>query len=259
MNRSTLILSALLGTFLAALPSIAADDDKWANIRGSVTYPGAPPKQDPIVPGVDKNVCAKDQAAGLLEEDFIINAKNKGLKNVFVWIRPIAAEKDDKFPKDKIHPDLVKPAKPTVEIDQPCCRFIPHVLGAREGQKISIKNSAPVAHNAKWSSKNNGDINPLLPAGGVFNKPEELVFEPGEIVLQCNIHGWMKASVRVFDHPYFAITDEDGNFEIMNAPVGKFSLYVHHNASGWLGGAAGRKGQPIEIKKGGTDVGVLKW
>jgi len=236
-----------------AVPSSA---QQWGTLKGQVIWDDKAPMQPKIVPGVNADVCAKDKDP--LEEDYVINGKNKGLKNVFVWIRPVGAQRDDAFPKDKINPALAKPTKPSVEIDQPCCRFIPHVLAAQEGQTMVIKNSAPIAHNAKWSSAKNGDINPLLASGGEFKMEKALVFEPGEIQLQCSIHGWMKAHVRVFDHPYFAITDADGNFEIKDAPVGKFGLYVHHPATGWLDGAAGRKGKEIEIKSGDNALGQFK-
>ena len=104
-----------------------------------------------------------------LEEDYIVNPKNKGVKNVFVWLRPTGADRKTPFPQAAIHPTLLKPENPTVEIDQPCCRFIPHVLAARAGQTMIIKNSAPIAHNAHWNSAENGEINPLLPAGAKLN------------------------------------------------------------------------------------------
>ncbi len=60
-----------------------------------------------------------------------------------------------------------------------------------------------------------------------------------------------------FDHPYFAVTDEDGKFEIKLAPVGQFNLFVSHPATGWLDGKAGRGGKPLNIKAD-LDVGDLK-
>ena len=180
------------------------------------------------------------------------------MKNVFVWIRPEGAKREDKFPANLIKPELVKVMKADVEIDQPCCNFIPHVVAAQAGQRIVIKNSAAFGHNANWTSFNNGNFNKLIVPGGQFALPNVLVFEPSEILLQCNLHGWMKAHVRIFDHPYFAITDADGNFEIKDPPVGKFSLYVNHPATGWLNGAKGRMGKPIDIKAGATDVGTLE-
>jgi plastocyanin len=229
---------------------------EWGTLKGQVIWDADKPDQPKIVPGVNQNVCAKDKEP--LEEDYIINEKNKGLKNVFVWIQPTGAAKGAPFPVDKINPKLAKPEAPTAEIDQPCCRFIPHVLGVRAGQTMVIKNSAPIAHNAKWASAENGDINPLLPAGGEFKLPKPIVLESGEISLSCSLHSWMKAHIRVFDHPYFAITDKDGNFEIKDAPAGAFNVFVHHPATGWLDGKAGRTGKPIMIKAGANDLGVFK-
>jgi hypothetical protein len=57
----------------------------------------------------------------------------------------------------------------------------------------------------------------------------------------------MAGYVRIFDHPYYAITDENGNFEIKNAPAGKFRIVFWHE-NGVRGGAKGRFGEPIEIK-----------
>ena len=62
-----------------------------------------------------------------------------------------------------------------------------------------IENSAPIAHNAKWSSSNNGDVNPLLAAGGKFELPKPMLAESSVISLSCSIHPWMKAYVQVFD------------------------------------------------------------
>jgi hypothetical protein len=69
----------------------------------------------------------------------------------------------------------------------------------------------------------------------------------------------MEGRVAVFDHPYFAITDEHGKFEIKDAPAGKFRIVAYQEKIGWRGGAKGKKGQEITIKAGGvTDLGDLQ-
>ncbi len=251
MRRYGLYLIACITAFVFS-EQVKAQGGAWADLKGSVTWAGDPKAQAKIEPKVDVEVCAMDKAP--LEEDYIINPVNKGLKNVFVWLRPVGAAKGAAFPPVLIHPALLKPANPNVEIDQPCCRFIPHVLAAREGQNMIIKNSAIIAHNAKWTSKANGDFNVLIPAKGQYKLEKPLAAEGSEIFLQCSIHSWMKAHVRVFDHPYFAITDSDGKWEIKDAPVGKFSIFVHHPATGWLDGANGRNGQVINIPAGGANL-----
>jgi hypothetical protein len=66
----------------------------------------------------------------------------------------------------------------------------------------------------------------------------------------------MKAYVRIFDHPYYAVTDQDGRFEIKLAPAGSAQLVIWHD-SGW--GPGGKQGNPIVIKSNEVlDLGDLK-
>lgn len=268
-----LLAAAVVGC-LSVGSARAADDEKWVTVKGQIVWDaakGPAPKRTPIMATKDQAVAAKDKDFNT--EDYIIDAKTGGIKNVIVWLapEPTAAELAKfknkvlkEFPSFKagdIHPNLAKPDKKTVEIDQPCCRFIPHVLLTREGQEMVIKNSASVQHNAKWDSAKNGEFNPLIPAGGAFNLPAALVAEKGPITLSCSIHPWMKAWVRVFDHPYYALTDDKGNFEIKNAPklAGKLRLFIWQETGAFHNGAEGRFGQTLEVKPGTLDLGQLKY
>ena len=40
------------------------------------------------------------------------------------------------------------------------------------------------------------------------------------VPFKCDVHGWMNAYVGVLDHPYFAVTDKDGKFELKSLPPG---------------------------------------
>ena len=115
-------------------------------------------------------------------------------------------------------------------------------------------------HNAKWTSRENGEINPLVPAGAQFKVMAPLVAEHFPINIECSIHPWMKAYVWVFKHPYFAVTDDDGNFEIKNVPVldGKLRIIAWQD-NGFSGGREGRMGQPITVKPGITDLKDIKF
>ncbi len=249
------ILPAIAVPFIA-LGTAFAEERTWVTIKGQVVWAGKVPKQEPInTKGADA-ACVKGKKA-VLEEDYIIDPKTKGLKEVFVWIQPTGAAKGAPFPEKDIHPSLAKPANAALSIDQPCCRFIPHVLAARAGQQLTIENSAPFGHNANWTSDQNGNFNQIIPAGQKFALPKALVAEAGQIRLACNIHGWMTAYVRIFDHPYYALTDADGKFEIKLAPTGKFNLFVYHPVNAYLDGVKGRPGKPFAIN-GDLDVGQLK-
>ncbi len=125
----------------------------------------------------------------------------------------------------------------------------PQSDGSAAGQTLVVKSSPNINHNANFSSENNGALNPTIPAGSPpITLVDKLVEEPGAMIVACNIHPWMKSTVRVFDHPYYAITDEDGKFEIKLAPTGKFRVFIWHPTNGWKDGAKGRFGETMEIK-----------
>lgn len=233
------------GPFLNAVVE-PAEQNGWATIKGKVVFKGA---AAPVLAALD---VTKDQAhclakGPLPDEKLIVNAKNMGVKNVFVWLAPIDA--DGNLP---IHPDLQAPPKSPAIIDQPSCMFVPRALAMRQGQDLVAKNPAPVAHNFHWTGhplKNPGG-NVIMPAGSDYTV-KGLVADRFPIKINCDIHPWMVGYVRVFSHPYFAITDADGNFEIKQAPVGKFMLVTWHEDKGWVVGKSPTPGQPITVT---TDV-----
>jgi hypothetical protein len=245
-----------VGAMLTGMSAMAGAAD-WTTITGQIIHPKdkKPAEMKVITPNVNVKECNKDGAFS--EETWVVNPKNGGLKNVVVYLQAEGYKRGDAFKTDDIHPSLKSAPSKAAEIDQPCCKFIPHVLAVRAGQDLVIKNSAPMPHNAKWESRENGSINPLIPSGGSHTikalKPE---FFP--IQLQCSIHGWMNGWVRVFDHPYFAVTDDDGKFEIKNAPVGKYNLVVWHE-TGWSKGKEGRDGIKIELVPVTTNVGTFEF
>lgn len=124
-----------------------------------------------------------------------------------------------------------------------------------------VKNSSPVTHNVRWEPantvKNKGD-NQTITSGHTVEIPN-LKQDRLPMTIACSIHPWMKCYVRMFDSPYFAITGDDGRFEIKLAPVGKYRLFVWHEGCGWKGGKDGSKGEEIDIKPGDAmDLGQLK-
>jgi hypothetical protein len=248
---------ALLTLSLTGIAAVQAQDAKWTTIKGQVILDGKVPAPTTIQPNNDGKFCTKD--GPILTEVWQVSEKSQGVKNIFVWIEPdiTGRKRGDAFPQDLIHPDLAKAKVADVTVDQPCCQFVPHVLAVRTGQNLIIKNSAAVPHNAKFDSRNNGSVNPLL-APNTSHKIEDLKAEKFPVEVACNIHSWMKAWVRVYDHPYFAVTDSEGNFEIKNAPQGKFKLYYWHE-TGWNNGAEGSKGYPVEIKGETLDLGAVKF
>lgn len=245
------LLTAIIGLGTIAVRTTTAGDNQWGTIKGQVVYDGSAPAVAELKVDKDQEHCLSK--GKILDETWVVG-KSGGVKNVYVWLGPV--DKDGKLP---IHPDLVNIKEKTVEIDQPCCAFIPHALAVREGQTLVVKNSSPIPHNVNYSGspKRNPGANFLVPAGTAKNV-DDLKADRLPLNVSCNIHPWMKAVIRVYDHPYYALTDADGKFEIKNAPVGQFKLFVWHEGVGWLGGAAGKNGQAVTIKAGVNDLGQFK-
>jgi plastocyanin len=238
------LLSCVLGCALAGTAAGGDDPKAWATVKGQVVYPADKP--------VPKRAALPAPAAcpncpPILDEAVVVNPKNRGVKNVVVWLRPDdATDPKAKFAPGQIHPGDAKRKPAEAVIDQPCCMFEPRVLAARAGDALVVKNPAAVAHNFFWVSANNGEHNVNVPLNGQWKLPNPLAAEPSPVHYKCTIHPWMAGYVRVFDHPYYAVTDDDGKFEIKDAPAGKFRIVYWHE-SGVRGGAKGRFGEPIQI------------
>ena len=249
MTRFRLLaLLAGVSALVAGLSlSPAQNAGDWGAVKGQIKLSAAPEAKKVDVTN-DKEHCLSK--GPLVYENLVVNPKTKGVKNVVVWLRPDTNDRKDAFPKDKIHPRLANAPSKNHVIDQPCCQFVPRVLAARAGDTIEFKNSAPVSHNVNYSSDAES-INPTLPAGKSLKLANPLVAQSTPIPFKCDIHPWMGGRVRVFDHPYFATTDENGNFEIKDAPAGKWRLVIWHE-DGFHKGRQGVLGTPIVIKGGGT-------
>ncbi|HWG46757.1 MAG TPA: hypothetical protein VN688_28600 [Gemmataceae bacterium] len=253
-NKKGISLALTAALVLSAATVVHAAG--WGTIKGQVVWDGgAVPKPVEIKVDKDKDHCLSKGAIYKEDNTFVVNPKNKGVRWAVVYLMS-----EEGFSKPiPIHPAL-KNFKKVVEVDQPCCKFEPHVLALQEGQTLLVKNSAPIVHNVNVQGGTLGpSVNPILPAGRSL-KLDDIKARQLPISISCSIHGWMAGKVFVLKNPYFAVTDEDGKFEIKNAPAGKFRLVIWQEGMGWVVGDKGpsKKGKSITIKAGATnDLGKI--
>jgi plastocyanin len=105
------------------------------------------------------------------------------------------------------------------------------VLGIRVGQTIEIVNSDPTLHNVHAVPISNQEFNKGQPFQGMR---ERQVFTVPEVMVRfmCNVHGWMAAYVGVVAHPFFAVTDDAGKFELKGLPPGTYTIEAWHEKFG---------------------------
>ena len=174
-------------------------------ISGTVTFEGKIPKRKKLKMSADP-VCGSAHETPALSEKLIVNDKNQ-IKNVLVWVKGAKGGS----------------IKPPATIDQNGCVYQPHVLGIQKGQELIIKNSDATLHNIHSMSKENSSFNFAMPK---VVKEKKVSFDKTEepFSIKCDVHPWMKLYVSVFDHGFFAVTDENGSFKIENVPAGEYEV-----------------------------------
>jgi hypothetical protein len=246
-----------LPTWLAAVLVVcgaaeARAQGNFGTIKGRLVWAGAevPPAKNLVEVGAapkDPSVCAKSQV--IPDRSLLVDPKTKGIRYAFAYLnKPQGA-----------NPDAAKAlvaSTPEVLIDQKNCEFLPYVTAVYQQQSVVLKSSDPVNHNVRFSAFTNAPFNQILPPNGQVTL--KLVGERRPIPLNCDIHPWMKGFIMVFDHPFFAVTGEDGSFVIEGVPAGAQNLVVWQETKGYVTAGLAR-GQAVQIVAGKvTDVGEIK-
>ena len=178
-----------------------------AVIKGVVFFKGTPP--EPVAWSGASTECK-----GLHDDKLqVVRVKDGKLQDVFVYVK--AGLPAGTYPT---------PTEP-VEFDQKGCEFTPRVFGIMAGQPLSIGNGDKLLHNVK-----SPEFNQAFPFGA---KRVMKLGEPAVMAtIKCDVHPWMRAYAGVMEHPYFAVTKEDGTFEIKGLVDGEYTLAAWHEKLG---------------------------
>lgn len=234
-TRTWLLCSVILGmSVLSRIDSQVqgtawAADAKGGTFSGQVVLQGEIPVLKPVATDMDAKGADQLKACGVKEvpnERLVVDPKSKGIKNVFVYLQKAPAGMPAEFKKSK---------ESTVDFDQKGCQFLPHALIVRNDQTVKVLSQDPVGHNTHTSPFRNQPFNQAI-------KPMERtgVTVPCKMVerlpmkVQCDIHPWMSACWLVVDHPYAAVTDEQGKFRIEGLPPGEHKFTVWQENMGYI-------------------------
>jgi len=165
-------------------------------IAGRVILTGAAPEMK-IIPGSPQ-----------VKDESIVVGPRGGLKNVVVFL------------EDAPRSTFVLP-NPAV-LDQVKCVYVPHVLAVQTGQTLRIKSSDAMLHNVHLKCQVNPDVN--YGFNGISQRDITLNSAEAPFSVRCDVHPWMNAWIGVFNHPWFAVTADDGSFTIQHVPPGHYTL-----------------------------------
>ena len=176
-------------------------------LSGKVNFKGKPPKAKTLKMDADP-ICGSSHKEPVYRQSFILNTDGF-LKNVLIYLKDI--KYDGKIPETR------------AILDQNGCMYVPHVQGILAGQELLIKNSDATLHNIHGLPTLNSEFNFAMPK--VVKEKAILIEKPEHpIYIKCDVHPWMKSYVSVFDHPYFAVTDDTGYYSIENIPPGTYEV-----------------------------------
>jgi plastocyanin len=113
-------------------------------------------------------------------------------------------------------------------MDQRNETFVPHVLAITTGTTVDFPNSDKFYHNVFSLSKTKRFDLGRYAAGG----SRQVKFDrPGIVRVFCEIHSHMNAFILVFNHPFFAVSDDEGRYHIDNVPPGSYNVIAWHEGT----------------------------
>ena len=192
----------------------ALESGQVGTISGRALFKGEPPPPKELRVTLNKKTCGHTYQS----ESLLISEKG-GIQNVVVSL--------SRIPKGL----PVETGDKPIQIDQQKCIFIPHVLLVPAGVEFEVLNSDPVLHNFHTIGAHNKEINIIQTKTKRRRLP--LTFpEADTIEVICDVHSWMKAWIIVTEHPYYALTDADGQFRLENVPEGSYRIKAWHEELG---------------------------
>jgi plastocyanin len=223
MKKIRVVLAACAGVALSMSVGASLASAAGGTISGTVKYSGTAPAPKPVEVTKDKEVCGLHQH---FQEDLVVGSDG-GIANAVVIVKGAKGE-----------------AKPgDVTFDQKGCDYVPHVLAFPAGSTVKIVNSDGILHNIHTYSTANPSFNMAQPK---FKKViEQKVEKPEVIKVTCDAHGWMHGWWVATDTPYFAVTDDKGNYSIKDVPPGDYTVEVWQEK-------LGTDDQKASVKDGAT-------
>ena len=236
MMRVRLLVLAIA---FSALSAISADAADWATVKGQVVFPS-----DKAIPKREAAQRHAGQGSLPVEGRYSRRIGHRQSEESRRQERRRLAASQRQGSEGEVHQGADPPGRREAEgrgarHHQPCCMFVKRITLARVGDTIiGEEPGAGAAQLLLVEQQQRRGQHDRAEEWRSTRCPNALVAESPPIQYKCTIHGWMTGYVRIFEHPYYAVTDADGKFEIKNAPVGKYRIvYWHEN--GFRGGAAG--------------------
>ena len=208
----TLLIGLLSSCADKALAYDVVEVSDGGSIVGRVRFVGPIPHLPALIVSKDREACAAAAAPQML----LVSADSGGVKDTVIALENITRGKA---------PPAHQPS-----LDNRDCMLIPRVQAVMVGTEIVVRNADPFLHTTRGRLPDSKQAFNLVFPRGTPEKAQKIRF-PGVIAVTCDTHAHMKAYILAFEHPYFALTDAHGQFEIAPVPPGVYRVQAWHE--GW--------------------------
>jgi plastocyanin len=206
---------------------LAGSAEATGSLEGRVRWLGPRPVLPPLKtsPSV-QGVCGPEVS----DNAFQVSAEG-GVAEAVVWVDAPATAPD---------------TGSEVVLDQRGCVYRPAVLAARAGGVLRLRNSDPLTHTVHAIDDGRSVFNVAMPLEHMeLRRP--LPPLPGLLDVRCDVHPWMHAVVRTFEHSHFTSTGGEGRFQLAGLGAGPVVVHAWHPK---LGEALRR----VQVGLGATEV-----
>jgi hypothetical protein len=220
MNRVVLAFICFLAVVISHSLSAQANYQivpviEGANITGTVMWSGPQPHLATFAINKDPEICDPELSKRRDLERLVIGPTG-GVANTIVFLKDVSQGKAFDFPQRRRF------------LDQRHCRYEPHILLVPQNGVLQMTSSDATLHTIHMDGA--ASYNQPFPF------PQQIISREmpsaGLVNLKCNGgHTWMNAEMMVAPHPYYAVTDEGGRFELSNVPPGRYEIVAWHE--GW--------------------------
>jgi hypothetical protein len=194
------------------------DVSNGGTISGTVKWSGAVPRATLMTINKDPEVCDPNSQKKRDLERLVIGPDG-GVANTVVYLKNITSGKAMDLPE------------PRRFLNQKHCRYEPHIFLVPANGTLEMKSSDAVLHTVHME----GAATYNLPFPFQNRVNTRTMPNVGLVNVRCNGgHAWMNAEILVVPHPYYAVTDTNGNFRLTDVPPGNYELVAWHEGWGIL-------------------------
>ncbi|MBS0170972.1 MAG: carboxypeptidase regulatory-like domain-containing protein [Nitrospira sp.] len=221
-RHSPFLLLCCLAWLLPATSGYAdyevIDVSDGGTVKGQAVWKGSIPKLPPLKVFADLDSCGTQVPSPALR----IDPGTNGVQEVLVYLERVERGK----PAASAYP--LRMGKSASHPTGRACQFERYTMPFVRTAEVALINFEPILHNPHLFSDKQSLFNLAMPTANREIAATMVRARGVGLRLQCDVHVHMNAWAAALDHPYFAVTDEQGKFEIAGIPPGSYTLVAWH-------------------------------